>query len=159
MNIVPVTRSDWESLKNIRLQSLIESPDAFGITYQEAKEISDEKWKSIASEISGLKFLIARCDGEDVGLVGAVLTEGQYELVSMWVKPEKRKLGIGGGLVKELLRHAELRGFTSVILNVSSKNNAACKLYSRLGFKDFKKAGSSPEVELKKMVWHSASEP
>ncbi|GAB2889010.1 hypothetical protein GCM10027180_19180 [Microbulbifer echini] len=37
-----------------------------------------------------VKFLLARCNGEDVGLVGGVHSEGQYELVSMWVKPDKK---------------------------------------------------------------------
>ena len=159
MNIVPITESNWESLKNIRLESLLDSPDAFGLTYHEAKEIPDEKWKSIASEVYGLKFFLARCNGEGVGLVGGVHTEGQYELVSMWVKPEKRNGGIGVSLVKELLSHAESQGFTSVVLNVSLKNKAAYSLYSKVGFRALKETGGSSGIELKKMVWHSASEP
>ncbi|QKX16502.1 GNAT family N-acetyltransferase [Microbulbifer sp. YPW1] len=159
MNIVPVFESDWESLKNIRLESLLDSPDAFGLTYQEAREISDDKWKSIASEGNGLKFLLARCNGECVGLVGGVYTHGQYELVSMWVKPEKRNGGIGVGLAKELLSHAKSQGFSSVVLNVSVKNKAAYSLYSKIGFRALEEGRGSSGGELKKMVWHSASEP
>ncbi|WP_233998825.1 GNAT family N-acetyltransferase [Microbulbifer pacificus] len=156
---MPVTESDWKSLKKIRLESLLDSPDAFGLAYHDAKEISDKKWKSIASEVNGLKFFLARCNGEDVGLVGGIHTEGQYELVSMWVKPEKRNGGIGVSLVKELLGHAKSQGFASVILNVSLKNKAAYSLYSKVGFRDLKEAGGSSGVELKKMIWHSAPEP
>ncbi|MCK8046471.1 GNAT family N-acetyltransferase [Shewanella sp. 1CM18E] len=158
MNIVPVTETDWDSLKNIRLESLLDAPDAFGLTYQEAKMISDEKWKSIASEVNGVKFLLARCNGQDVGLVGGVHTEGQYELVSMWVMPEKRNGGIGVSLVKELLGHAKSQDFTSVVLHVSIRNGAAYSLYSKLGFRALKEADGSLGGELKKMVWHSASE-
>lgn len=159
MNIVPVTESDWDSLKNIRLESLLDASDAFGLTYQEAKMISDEKWKSIAKEVNGLKFFLARCNGEDVGLVGGVHTEGQYELVCMWVKAAKRNGGIGVSLVKELLGYAKSQGFTSVVLHVSIRNGAAYSLYSKLGFKALKEADGSFGGELKKMVWHSASSP
>ncbi|WP_288129999.1 GNAT family N-acetyltransferase [Microbulbifer sp.] len=159
MKIVPVTENDWASLKNIRLESLRESPDAFGITYQEAKEVSEEKWRSISSGESGLKFFLARSENKNVGLVGGVQTAGEYELVSMWVKPEKRNGGIGTSLIKELLVHAKSEGFAAVILSVSSKNKAALNLYAKNGFKEFKESGGSAGTELKKMVWSSASEP
>ncbi|WP_237055820.1 GNAT family N-acetyltransferase [Microbulbifer sediminum] len=159
MNIVPVTETDWESLKNIRLESLLDSPGAFGITYQEAKEISKDKWKSIASGKSGLSFFIARSDKENVGLVGGVRITGEYELVSMWVRPEKRNNGIGGKLIKELLGHAKSQGFTTVILNVSSENKEAYELYTKLGFRALAEASGTSGSELKKMVWHSGSEP
>lgn len=159
MKIVPVTENDWASLKNIRLESLRESPDAFGITYQEAKEVSEEEWRSISSGESGLKFFLARSGNKNVGLVGGVQTAGEYELVSMWVKPEKRNGGIGASLIKELLVHAKFEGFSTVMLSVSSKNKAALNLYTKIGFKECKESGGCSGTELKKMVWNSAFEP
>ncbi|WP_308364566.1 MULTISPECIES: GNAT family N-acetyltransferase [unclassified Microbulbifer] len=162
MKVVPIGENDWESLKDIRLESLRDSPDAFGITYEEAKELSAEKWKSIASGESGLKFLLARCNGDDIGLIGGVYADGEYELVSMWVNPTNRGCGVGSSLVKALLRHAQSEGFVNVVLNVSPTNEAACSLYSKIGFKALEEAGTlngNSGKELQKMAWHSASEP
>ncbi|WP_366525618.1 GNAT family N-acetyltransferase [uncultured Microbulbifer sp.] len=66
---------------------------------------------------------------------------------------------MGVSLVKELLGHAKFQGFTSVVLNVSSKNSAAYNLYSKIGFRVLEEASGCPGVELKEMVWYSASEP
>ncbi|MEC7121052.1 MAG: GNAT family N-acetyltransferase [Pseudomonadota bacterium] len=159
MKIVPITDKDWECLKMIRLESLLDSPDAFGMTYKEAKELPDEQWKSIAAAESGVKFFIARSHGEDIGLVGGVYNVGECELVSMWVKPEKRNHGIGGNLVKKLLWHAESSGVTSIVLKVSSKNLEAINLYSKMGFKALVQesvASGDSGVKLKTMVWCSA---
>ncbi|TLM72533.1 GNAT family N-acetyltransferase [Microbulbifer harenosus] len=159
MSIVPITEKDWQDLKNIRLESLRDSPDAFGITYKEAMEISEEKWKSIASGELGLKFFLARSEKENIGVVGAAQIDGKCELVSMWVKPEKRSDGVGVSLVKELLDYAKSNGFTSVVLSVSSRNEAAFNLYSKIGFKNLGEVGGSLGPGLKKMVWHFAPEP
>ena len=159
MNIVPVTEKDWQDLKNIRLESLRDSPDAFGITYHEAKEISEEKWKSIASGELGVKFFLARNESENVGIVGAADIDGECELVSVWVKPEKRNGGLAVSLVNKLLDYAKSNGFTGVVLSVSSKNKAAFNLYAKIGFKSLGEMGGSLEPGLKKMVWHFAPEP
>ncbi|MCA0902222.1 GNAT family N-acetyltransferase [Microbulbifer agarilyticus] len=159
MSIVPVTEGDWALLKNIRLESLQDSPDAFGITYAEAKEIPEGKWKSLASGVNDLKFFFYRTDNEIIGLVGGVLLDGEYELVSMWVKPDQRKIGVGFRLAKELLAHAKSHGYSSVVLSVSVNNQAAYRLYSKIGFRVVEEKYSGSRAELKKMVWRSASEP
>ena len=156
MNIVPITERNWHSLKAVRLESLIDSPDAFGLTYQDAKEISKVKWQSIASGKEGLKFFLARSGGEIVGLVGGFHIAEEYELVSMWVRPEKRNNGIGGQLIKELLNHAKSQGSGTVALHVSLDNKVARKLYAKAGFIDAEEKNDRSGEKLKKMVWHSA---
>lgn len=160
MEIVAIGKDDWESLRDIRMTSLRDSPDAFGISYEEAKRFSAERWRSIASDEHGLKFFLARCNGENVGLIGGVYADGAYELVSMWVAPGNRRRGVGSSLVEALLRHAQCEGISSVLLEVSSTNTAACNLYLKFGFKALKRADTSDHNSaLRKMVWHAAAEP
>ena len=67
-------------------------------------------------------FVIARC-GPD-----------EWEIENVVVAPEHRRLGIGGELVREVLRAAQEAGAAAVLLEVRESNAAARQLYERLGF-------------------------
>ncbi|SDK61346.1 GNAT family N-acetyltransferase [Microbulbifer yueqingensis] len=162
MEIVPTREDDWESLKKIRLESLRDSPDAFGITYGEANSLNQDQWQLIASEESSVKFLIARCGGCAIGLIGGVYANGECELTSMWVSPASRRSNVGSRLVEALLDHALSEGCGRVTLKVSDNNKPAFKLYLKMGFEFAGEAGvlkGNKTIKLKNMVWHAASRP
>ncbi len=77
----------------------------------------------IAGEGDGVcGFLIARCDLDE------------WELENIIVAPDRRRGGIGGGLVRELLHQAAETGATSVLLEVRESNHPARQLYKKFGF-------------------------
>ncbi|MDP2284085.1 MAG: hypothetical protein Q8L06_08090, partial [Pseudohongiella sp.] len=45
-NIRPLTPSDWQRYKSIRLRSLENSPDAFGSTFERELTLTDEEWQA-----------------------------------------------------------------------------------------------------------------
>ena len=77
-------------------------------------------------------FLVVTIDEEIVGYVVAEDWTDHDHLISIAVRPDKRKMGIGqqlmGELEKRLSRNKPLR------LEVRQSNEAALGLYSKLGF-------------------------
>lgn len=59
---------------------------------------------------------------------------GRTHLAKIIVAPDKRGTGIGSLLIAELLKLAKQKSFNVVGLNVQPDNEAAIKLYSKLGF-------------------------
>lgn len=156
MTIVPISKEHWRDLKNVRLASLRDSPNAFGVPYDAAAEYSDEEWMARASGEAGPVFFIAYEAGRPIGLVGGIYANGEYELISMWVAPEHRRSGVAKQLVEALKDRAVEDAYDVVILKVSPDNASACQLYSRCGFRAVGVAGeliSDGEVYLQRMEW------
>lgn len=155
MEIVTLKERNWLDLKAVRLQALVDSPNAFCATYQKTAEFSDEEWRKRASGEHGCQFIMAYESLEPVGMLGAAY-DGEYcELISMWVNPRLRAKGIGKALVKALVKYAVENGYRGVYLEVSAANKPALKLYEQCGFTDIGVSGvmaKDKSVKLHKMV-------
>jgi ribosomal protein S18 acetylase RimI-like enzyme len=82
--------------------------------------------------------------GTPRGIVGGFLDQGDpthAHLVSMWVAPTHRRLGIGAQLVDAIIDWARLGNARTLELIVTSNNEAAINFYTRLGFKFTGKTG------------------
>ena len=60
---------------------------------------------------------------------------GTVELVSLWVRPETRGLGVGDALVAAVINWAGTVNANSVHLWLTETNQHARKLYERCGFR------------------------
>ena len=114
MKTVAITENDWEDLKEIRLSSLKESPEAFGLSYLEASAYTPEEWKLRASNTQGLRFILAYIHEVPVGLIGGIFTNNEYELISMWVSPKFRENKVGTQLVNTLKEYAAEQGLSLI---------------------------------------------
>jgi GNAT superfamily N-acetyltransferase len=129
---------DWQTVRDVRLAALRDSPTAFGSTYTKESAQGDDEWKEWAAEseqaIDGVLFLAF--DGDEcVGLVGAFAIEsGSVRLISMWVAPPARRRGIGRLLVEAIVGWARTIGRDVVDLHVTEGNDAARRLYTDMGF-------------------------
>jgi ribosomal protein S18 acetylase RimI-like enzyme len=134
--------NEGPALKSIRLEALRDSPSAFGSTYVEEVSEPDEHWARRASvgagsEISATYFAVV--DDRVVGLVGGYRLDSSdrsVELVSMWVSPAIRRVGIAGKLVDAVVEWATEIGVSCVDLWVTRGNDAALKLYGAAGFSE-----------------------
>src|SRR4051794_19042046 len=89
----------------LRLESLRESPRAFGSTLAREQAFSEADWDA---RISDLSFIVQDA-GVPVGLGGGYRPEpGRIEVVSMWVRPDHR----GRGLSRMILDAVIARGRT-----------------------------------------------
>lgn len=81
-------------------------------------------------------FLTAVSNGYVLGYVAAFATEKRSHVVSLVVRPEYRRLGIGTCLLESLLERLRSNGVAQVLLEVREDNVAAAGLYKRLGFRE-----------------------
>lgn len=95
--------------------------------------------KSYFSE-AGSCFWVVECEGQVVGMVGALPTEKptlrkeQLQMLHLNVALEHRRRGIAKALVRTVLQFAAHQGYREVVLTTSMLQHAALALYQRLGF-------------------------
>jgi ribosomal protein S18 acetylase RimI-like enzyme len=121
-------------LRAIRLRSLRDAPDAFCSTHDEAAARPPESWRQ---QLVELATWVAVVGGDDVGLVrGARHDERPADayLLSMWVAPEARGMGLGEALIHAVIGWARAAGYERLLLEVADENRPAIALYARLGF-------------------------
>lgn len=138
--IHPITTNDWQEYKTLRLQSLQDSPDAFGSTYAEEVARSDEEWKTrvqnaLSSQRAQIFFAIL--DGRACGLVWCKSLddiEATVALYQMWVAPQARGCGAGSALIHASIAWAQSKAAQRLQLEVTSSETAAIRLYQKHGF-------------------------
>lgn len=127
-------------LREIRLRALADAPSAFASTYEEEVGRPASWWEeAAASRAAGslAATFVTAAHGAWGGLVGAFRTPERHEhvhLVSLWVAPEHRRVGVGRLLVEEVLAWAGSTAGEVVELWVNERNQSAIGLYTRAGF-------------------------
>ena len=139
ITIDPITPKNIVLFKSVRLRALQEAPYAFGSTYAKEAEFDDAEWLRRAERWNGERGIgFLAMDGSDgCGIAGAFLDSNdatQAQLVSMWTAPTHRQQGVGRMLVNEVLAWARLRSARTLLLMVTSNNEAAMRFYEKLGF-------------------------
>jgi ribosomal protein S18 acetylase RimI-like enzyme len=162
MKIRATEEQDWEILKKIRLAALLDTPTAFGVSYQTALTDSDELWKRRACSETQPKFWLAFNGDKAIGMIGAGVDQtDRYNLIAMWVEPESRKLGVAESLVNAVKSDSINKGCKQIFLDVSPDNLKASRFYRKHGFfftGEEKPLASHPEILVHTMKWLSMSE-
>ena len=135
-----ITADDWELMRDVRLAALAESPSAFGSSYAREVAFTEEQWRGRISERS-VTFFAHEESADSVsagkapaGLAGVYVEEGAANLVSMWVRPAARGLGVGKALVEAAAAWAKANDFGTLFLWVTESNPSARRLYEGCGF-------------------------
>jgi len=125
-------------LRDLRLRSLRDAPDAFGQPLAEATRMSAQEWHHKAMQSSHgdeRAWLFAQRDEEPVGLVhGRRRRPSTLLLFSMWVDPRARRSGVGSQLIASLEAWAAHWGARETVLWVLRDNERALRFYGHLGF-------------------------
>lgn len=144
MEIRRATVRDWETTRALRLAALADTPDAFATTLAAERDQPDVFWQDRLRNPRAVT-LIAHLDGP-VGLA-VVAPWGSTEdagLYSVWVAPEARGHGVGQALVGAAIEVARERGHPRLRLEVGDHNEAAVRLYDRMGFERTGGTGTLP---------------
>lgn len=136
-----VGEEDWRSHRDLRLQMLLDTPDAFWTAYEDVADRTEADWRQA---IRGAAHLQARdAVGTALGTVGILaeahaadipLAEDEVNLIAMYVVPHARGQGIGRLLLTGATELTRRPGRRRIVLEVTSSNAAAIGLYERLGF-------------------------
>lgn len=134
-----IREDDWQLLRQLRLASLSDAPEAFGQRYEEAGMTADRDWKATcrAAASGDRRAWFLAFNGEAaVGLVqGRRRPPNDCLLFSMWVAPEARRHGTGRALVQAVDDWASSWGAERVVLWVIEGNDGAILFYDRIGFR------------------------
>ena len=85
--------------------------------------------------IEGTEALLARCDATVA--CGMIITRMMWEdgeILTLGVRPEFRRLGIGSRLFASAVNGMVMQGVNRVFLEVAETNTAAIRLYEEAGF-------------------------
>jgi ribosomal protein S18 acetylase RimI-like enzyme len=135
VTIHEVTPDDWQSHRDLRLAMLLDAPDAFYTQYSDVAGFDEARWRE---RLASATHFQARLGDEPLGSVGIWedpdASKDAVTLVAMFVAPHARRQGVGERLVQRVLDEAVRQGKRRVLLEVTSSNDAAYRLYSRMGF-------------------------
>jgi ribosomal protein S18 acetylase RimI-like enzyme len=161
MIIRSTTEADWETLKEIRLASLLDAPTAFGLTHATAAAYSEAQWRDRAGGRTRAEYQLAFADGEAVGMVGGYVSQAaEFNLIAMWVRPGFRGTPAAARLVDSIKARAAAQRHDRVVLDVSPENARASAFYRKQGFSflpEWEALESHPEIELQKMEWRASA--
>jgi ribosomal protein S18 acetylase RimI-like enzyme len=143
--------AEWETVREVRLHALAESPGAFFATLEQEQAYDERRWRQRLTEtayfgaweagpeprLAGLvaTFPEARTDGAGTASAGTAGPAACWHLVAMWVSPDRRGQGIADRLVGAVCDLARARGAARVALWVADANPRAQAFYRRLGFR------------------------
>lgn len=139
MSLTPVEvraagRRDWRALRVLRLEALLDTPDAFGSTYEEALRRSRAQWKEMARAFN---YFVAIRDGGFVGMASGGRHDSYPDtawLYGMYVTPEQRGTNVADELVARVAGWARGEGFDALYLDVATNVARARAFYQRMGF-------------------------
>jgi RimJ/RimL family protein N-acetyltransferase len=131
---------EWQLFRQMRLNSLRESPSAFGSSYEAAQARTPESWAEQAdstAQDSDRSTFIAFSGESPVG-IAALYRAGEGpdvgELLQVWVAPEHRGQGAAAELMDAVFGWAVENGFRTVVARVAKTNVRALRFYQKYGF-------------------------
>ena len=108
----------------------------------------------------GYTSLIALDDQRIIGYVGMKAVFDEADITNVAVDLSERRQGIGKALIKELLIIADQQKLNRIFLEVRMSNEAAIRLYERVGFKKIdcrKNYYEKPREDAWIMVWENTN--
>jgi [ribosomal protein S18]-alanine N-acetyltransferase len=126
----------------INIDKMVEHDLLYVVEIEESCGLSKWGWDAYYSEINrGSVMLVARevyrypqSEPEVVGFVAAHLAVDEMHINNIAVRPQYRRYGIGGALLKSALETGMDLGATSAVLEVRASNDSAQMLYRKYDF-------------------------
>ncbi|MFG2339835.1 GNAT family N-acetyltransferase [Streptomyces yangpuensis] len=143
-----ITAEEWRELRAIRLESLLNSPDAFGVRHADAVALSDRTWRKQAERAAAAAddalFVAIDETGSWAGTAGVAPLDGIPDTAhvhSVYVAPAHRGPdGPARALMEAAVDFArEHTDYTWLTLGVREDNHRAMAFYRRIGFHDLGK--------------------
>lgn len=140
------TSADVGQVRALRFLGLQESPEAFGSSYEEEQQQSDQEWAvRIDTQYSENRSVVlgAWKDHLLIGMLGLrrfsqIKLAHKAVIWGMYVHPDARGQGIARKLISEAIRLAkEMPGLLQVSLSVVPTQEAAYCLYTSCGFEEY----------------------
>jgi RimJ/RimL family protein N-acetyltransferase len=136
--------SESKIYREIRLECLQIAKDNFGATYEESVNNPELFFETAIKNSDENNKIFGAFDGEElIAICGyrretGLKTRHKALLVQVYTKPEYRGKNISYALMKYMIdKLFDDETMQQITLGVVSDNNAAIKVYERLGFKEY----------------------
>ena len=127
---------EWSRLREIRLASLLESPEAFGSSYEREIAFTEKEWRELFNLNS---YLVASIDGKDIAIMFLEKLRGDFGATcwvgGCWSNPQYRGIGALRSMFDYVDSVKVQRGWQIQGLGVFIVNESAITAYEKLGFK------------------------
>ncbi len=127
---------EWSRLRDIRLASLLESPEAFGSSYEREIAFTEKEWRELFNLNS---YLVASIDGKDIAIMFLEKLRGDFGATcwvgGCWSNPQYRGIGALRSMFDYVDSVKDQRGWQIQGLGVFIVNESAIDAYEKLGFK------------------------
>ena len=127
----------WLRLRELRLNSLRESPEAFGGNLVVESAFAESEWRS---KFSKLDFLVASIDEVDIAIMSVEVLDGDHGATcwigGCWSDPKYRGQGALRALFEYLDSCAIEKGWQRQGLGVWADNDLAIAAYRAIGFEN-----------------------
>ncbi len=127
---------EWSRLRDIRLASLLESPEAFGSSYEREIAFTEKEWRELFNLNS---YLVASIDGKDIAIMFLEKLRGDFGATcwvgGCWSNPQYRGIGALRSMFDYVDSVKDQRGWQIQGLGVFIVNESAIAAYEKLGFK------------------------
>ena len=131
---VVLDADDWARLRDMRLKALIDSPHAFGGTFEKESLFDEQQWRS---DFAKQTHIVASVNGVDAAMMYVENLEGDFGakcwIGGCWSDPDFRGTGLMRAMFEFLDKHAESRDWSVQGLGVWTDNTAAIAAYEKLG--------------------------
>ena len=141
MTIRRLGPTEWQRWRDFRLAMLREAPYAFGSTYAEAVTFGDQEWQERTQRLAATddSVLYVAEQGPDtdstwLACAGGYVEEGMPNVFGVWTRPEARGNGYAEQCVRHVVDWARAKGKTEIRLWATDGNDAARRVYERIGF-------------------------
>ncbi|GAA4349382.1 GNAT family N-acetyltransferase [Angustibacter luteus] len=134
-SVIQVGADDWERVRDVRIASLAESPQAFGSTVAQALTFDEQRWRDRAETATTWHAVLGDRSVGSITLRADPDAAGTAEITGMWVDPQARGRGAGALLVDTAVAAWRRLAGRRVVLWVVQGNEAATGLYERCGFR------------------------
>jgi GNAT superfamily N-acetyltransferase len=127
--------NDAPLLRAIRLEALLDSPEAYGSTYKESRTWADRHWQALCRQWN---YYLGEHEGRVVGVASGGLNElhpGTRWLYGMYVSPSARGSGVADLLVNVVEKWARSEGADELYLHVAEPMARARAFYESVGFR------------------------
>lgn len=140
LEIVTLAVDEWPAYKQLRIEAVSDSPQAFGSNREQQLTHPDSFWQKRLEDAAlgqGQWLLFARCNGALAGMIGAYQDEEtpqEATVISVYVSPSARGRGISTLLMRAILDELRKAGIQKAWIGVNIEQKAALHLYLKSGF-------------------------
>ncbi len=134
--VVRIAPDSWQRLRELRLEALRQSPEAFGSTFEQESLWTESEWRQVAD---GVAYLVVSRDGQDLAMMSIENLDDDYGATcwigGCWTRPTERGRGHLSLMLDYVDKHSLEEHWSIQGLFVLTHNTNAIAAYEHLGFK------------------------